>query len=428
MHNERITKKSVDKLVCPAGKDREFLWDSDLRGFGVCAFASGAKVYVVQYRKDGRSRRSTIGDHGRLTPDEARSEAKKTLGAVESGADPIAERRQARAVPTFAEVAEDFMQPAAKGKRKPGTLADYRAILDRHIKPAIGNTRIVDVKRSDVAALHAKLSDMPYLANRALAVVSSIWNWAAKREIVEYHANPAKGVDRFKEAKRERFLTSEEFGRLGDALREGETVGLPYEVDETKPKAKNAPKPENRRTKLDPYAVAAIRLLILTGARLREILEAKWEHVDFERGLLLLPDSKTGAKTVYLSTAALQLIRDLPRIERNPYLIPGAEEGAPRADLNRPWRAVIAAAGLKGVRIHDLRHSFASFGAGASLGLPVIGKLLGHTQPATTARYAHLDADPMRRAVETIGAQISSAMDRTPSAEVVDLSSRRTAK
>ena len=164
--------------------------------------------------------------------------------------------------------------------------------------------------------------------------------------------------------------------------------------------------------KLDPFAVAAIRLLILTGARLREILDAQWSYVDFERGILFLPDSKTGRKPVYSSAAAQAVLAALPRIEGNPHIIAGAKDGAPRADLNRPWAAVRRAAGLEGVRLHDLRHSFASVGAGASMGLPIIGKLLGHSQAATTARYAHLDADPLRRAVDTIGATIAAAMER----------------
>lgn len=196
-------------------------------------------------------------------------------------------------------------------------------------------------------------------------------------------------------------------------------------MDDTKPKAKHAPKTDKRRSKLDPYAVAAIRLLILTGARLREILDAHWQHVDLERGVIFLADSKTGRKAVYLSATAQALLASLLRIDGNSHIIAGAKDGAPRADLKKPWRAVTKAAGLEGIRLHDLRHSFASFGAGASLGLPIIGKLLGHSQPATTARYAHLDADPMRRAVETIGTTISAAMNRKPGAEIVTL--KRTA-
>ena len=419
----RISKRSVDALACPSGKDREFLWDDALAGFGVAAFRSGKKTYVAQFRKDGRSRRVAIGYHGRLTPDEARSQAKTVLGQVEQGADPADERRKARAVRTFREVAEDFMREHVEAKRKSRTHSDYRALLDKRILPAIGNTRIVDLRRGDVARLHSKLSAAPYPANRSLALISTIWNWASQSEEVALADNPAaaKRIERYPEQGRERYLTSEELARLGDALREGENIGLPYAVDETKAKARNAPKPESRRVKLDTHAVAAIRLLILTGARLREILDAQWSQVDLERGVIFLTDSKTGRKPIYLSAAAQAVLTAIPRVKGNPHIIAGALEGAPRADLNKPWRAVRRAANLDGVRIHDLRHSFASFGAGASLGLPIIGKLLGHSQPGTTHRYAHLDADPMRRAVETIGATISAAMNGRTGAEIVPL-------
>lgn len=417
----RISKRAVDALTCPAGKDRAFLWDDDLAGFGVAAFPTGRKVYVAQYRQHGRSRRVTIGDHGRLTPDEARSEAKMLLGAVEKGADPVAERLAARAVQTFAEVSADFLSLHVAAKRKGRTMNEYDALLRGHVLPAIGSKRILDVRRADVAKLHGKLVDKPYQANRALALVSAIWNWSARRGDVELADNPAKGIERYPEQGRERFLTSEELGRLGDALRLAETDGLPWDVDETGPKAKHLAKPENRRVKLDPFAVAAIRLLILTGARLREILDAQWSNVDLERGILFLPDSKTGKKPVYLSAAAREVLASLPRIEGNPHIIAGAKDGAPRADLKKPWAAVCRAAGLDGVRRHDLRHSFASFCAGASLGLPIIGKLLGHSQAATTHRYAHLDADPLRRAVDTIGATLSAAMEGRKGADVFEL-------
>lgn len=410
MPQGRISKRSVDALGCPPDKDRLFLWDDALAGFGVAAFPTGKKTYVAQFRRDGRSRRVAIGDHGRLTPEEACSRAKKMLGHVEQGIDPIEERRKARAMRTLCEVSAEFMRVHVQTKRKQRTVHEYQAILDRHILPTLGNVRLVELRRADVARLHAKLSNAPYAANRAVALVSSIWNWAAKRDEVGFADNPAKGVERNPERRRERFLTVEELRRLGDALREGETVGLAWTVDEKTPTSKHVPK-ENRRTIIDPYAVGAIRLLLFTGARLREILDAQWRHVDLARGIIHLPDSKTGAKPVYLSAAARKILSSLPHITGNPYIIPGEKDGAPRADLKKPWAAVTRAAGVQGVRIHDLRHSFASFGAGASLGLPIIGKLLGHSQAATTHRYAHLDADPMRRAVETIGATISAAME-----------------
>lgn len=429
MSKRTISKRSVEALRCPSTKDRVFLWDNALAGFGVAAFPptarmpEGRKVYVAQFRLNGRSRRMKLGEHGRITPDQARSLAKQTLGAVERGKDPIEERRRERAVRTFKAVADEFIDLHAKAKRKSRTADDYEALLRLHILPAIGSRRVTDVRRADVAKLHAKLSAKPETGNRCLAVISSVWNWAARRDEVKREDNPARGIERNPETRRERFLTSDEIVRLGDTLRLAETAGLPWAVDENAPNAKHVPK-KNRLTAIDPHAAAAIRLLILTGARVSEILTARWDAIDWERGLLLLADSKTGAKAIYLPAPALALLADLPRVNGNPYIIAGQAprkpkpepdgkkaDGRARADLKKPWAAVAKHAGLEGVRLHDLRHSFASIGAGASLGLPIIGKLLGHTQPATTARYSHLDADPLHRAANLIGGHIAAALD-----------------
>ena len=232
---------------------------------------------------------------------------------------------------------------------------------------------------------------------------------------------------------KERFLSPDELSSLGDALRCAETEGIPWIVDETRPTAKHVPK-KNRIRVMDTHAVAAIRLLILTGARPREILSAKWEYVDFERGIMRLPDSKTGKKAIYLSAAALAVLNAISRVKDNPYIIPGENrprnrgepkhEPAPRANLKRPWVAVSRVEKLSNVRIHDLRHSFAGMGAGASLGLPITGNLLGRTQAAPTARYSHLNADPLRRAAEIIGGQIAAAM-AGQKAEIADIQTAR---
>jgi integrase len=318
-------------------------------------------------------------------------------------------------------------------KRKPRTAEEYQRLLDLHIVPALGARPITTIHKMDISRWHSGLADRPATANRALALLSAIWNWAAGRDEVLEAANPVRGVEHFPERPKERYLSIDELTRLGDVLRRAETVGLPWAVDEAKPTAKHLPKGP-RLSRLDIYAVAAIRLLILTGARLREILHAKWEYVDWDRSLMHLPDSKTGKKTIYLPSPALTVLQSLPRDGKSPYLIPSSTpwkrdgtkeqlEFKPRADLKKPWSAICRVAELQCVRIHDLRHSFAALGAGASLGLPMIGKLLGHTQPATTARYAHLDADPMKRAANLIGDQIAAAMDR-PAATVLPLRPR----
>jgi integrase len=414
MYDRRITKRLVDSLK-PTGCDR-FVWDDTLIGFGVRVQLTGTKSYVVKYRAgSGRgapTRRVTLGKVGTLTPDEARTLARRTLGAVAHGRDPAALKAAERRASTLRELAEIFLAEHVEAKRKRTTATHYRSLLENVVLPELGSRKAEQVTPSNLAELHAKMRNRPYQANRMLEVVGSLYSFAGKRKILPLGFNPARGIEQYPEKGRERFLSGAELSRLGDAVREAEAVGLPYEIDDTKPTAKHAPKEANRRTQIGPYAAAAVRLLILTGARLREILHLKWEHVDLERGLLLLPDSKTGKKAIVLNAPALDILANLPRV--GTYVIAGETAGTneekPRADLNRPWRAIRKRAGLNGLRIHDLRHTHASVGAGLGLGLPIIGKLLGHTQPSTTARYAHLDADPLRRASEHIGTRLAAAM------------------
>jgi integrase len=423
----KITKRLVDAFRAEPVDCTVF--DTVDLGFVLRVRKTGGVSYAVEYKaargRGAPTKRVTIGHVGKMTPEVARAEAKKVLGSVAHGEDPAAEKTRQRRSLSLSEVIEIFLAQHAEAKRKASTAAWMRDALERIVEPALGSMKLDAVTRPAVARLHSSMSDRQVQANRTLAILSALYSWAGKSGYAAEGYNPARGVEKFPESGRERFLTRGELSRLGDALRQAETAGLPYAVDETKPGAKHAADPSKRRTKLDPFAVAAIRLLIFTGARLREILHAKWEHVDFERGVILLPDSKTGKKTIYLSAAALEILAGLPRLVGNPYVFPGGVEGKPRADLKKPWASVAKAAGLDGVRIHDLRHSFASFGAGASMGLPIIGKLLGHSQPATTARYAHLDADPMHRAVETIGATIGAALNGVESGDVTPIPVRR---
>jgi integrase len=410
----RITKRLVDGLKAEGAE--YFAWDADLKGFGVRVQASGAKSYVVKYSAgSGRgapTRRMTLARVGKVTPDEARDLAKKTLGSVAHGADPAAQKKADRRAETLNEVAAMFLAQHVDAKRKASTAKQYRDALERLVLPGLGMRKAGKVTVPDIAKLHAKLGHHPHQANRMLSVVASLYGFAEKHHLVPLGTNPARGIDKYPEESRERFLSTDELARLGDAIREAETVGLAYVVDRMGPKTERAAKEENRLTVIGPHAAAAVRLLILTGARLREVLHLKWDHVDFQRGMLLLPDSKTGKKAVVLNAPALDVLSNLPRV--GSYVIAGQAAGTdkeqPRADLKRPWAAVAKRAGLEAVRIHDLRHTHASVGAGAGLGLPIIGKLLGHSQASTTARYAHLDADPLRRASDRIGSHIATAM------------------
>ena len=413
----RLTKRVVDQVM--PGTKPVFVWDNELRGFGLRVEPTGTRTFVLRYRlrhlgPSGPKRFLTIGRYGPLTVDQAREKAKATLGAVSLGQDPAAQLAKGKAETTFAATVDMFLIEHVAKKRKATTGADYGALLRNYAVPAFGSSKLTAVTRADVARLHSGLSEKPYQANRLVAVIGSLYSFAERRELVPEHFNPARKIDKFKEERRERFLSTVELGRLGRAINEGETVGIAWQVDLEKPASKHLVRPENRRTLLSPEVSAALRLLILTGARLREILGLRWEWVDLERGLLLLPDSKTGRKSIVLNSAAQSVLAGLPQTGQ--YVVPGKDPDQPRADLKKPWELVCAHAGLTGVRLHDLRHTFASVGAGASLGLPIVGKLLGHTQAQTTARYAHLDADPLRKASNTIGEQLHAALTGTPRA------------
>ena len=224
---------------------------------------------------------------------------------------------------------------------------------------------------------------MPYQANRVLAVLSKMFNLAERWGLRPDGSNPCRHVEKFGERKRERMLSASELSRLGEALAGHDG---------------------------SPFVAGAVKLLIFTGARLGEILGLRWDWVDLDRGEARLPDSKSGAKTLHLPPPALAALATLPRIEGNSFVIVGHRAGAPLVNLEKPWRAIRATAGLDDFRLHDLRHAFASIAASSGLGLPIIGKILGHTQPATTARYAHLASDPVKAAAAAVAEKIASAM------------------
>jgi len=239
------------------------------------------------------------------------------------------------------------------------------------------------VTRRDIAKFHHARRETPIEANRALAVTSTLFNFAERIGYRPDGSNPCRHVEKYPQRHRERFLSADELARLGDAL-------AVYECS--------------------PYAVAAVKLLVFTGARLGEILGLRWEWIDFERGEARLPDSKTGAKTVHFPPPALAALSELPRIEGNPHVIVGRVPGAALVNLDKPWRAIRKHAGLDDVRLHDLRHAFASIAASSGMGLPIIGKMLGHTQAATTNRYAHLASDPVKAAAAAVAGKIAAAM------------------
>ena len=321
------------------------------------------------------------------------------IGSVRLGADPAAQRSEERAGLTVRELGDLFLKTHVEAKRKPATLRNYKALLNQYVYPAIGTKRAAEVKRIEIARLHFDMARVPQQANRMLATLKSMYSVAERRGLTADNFNPARRIEMYPEKARERFLKTSEIEKIGVAIR---AVLLGSVAD---------PRHPGKPASITPFAAAALRLLMFTGCRVSEIIKLRWEDYDAERGLLMLPDSKTGRRVVVLNGPAVEELEHLPRSANNPFVIQGKKAGAAMTDIDRPWRIVLHHAGLKGVRLHDLRHTFASVGAGASLGLPIVGKLLGHTQASTTARYAHLDSDPLRRASELIGGRIAASLD-----------------
>ena len=390
----RITKRAVDALCA---REREYmLWDHAVKGFGVRVHPSGRKVYIVKYRHHGRVVKKTIGPHGAIPPAAARAHAAEIITAARTGRDPtgrdLREKdatgrgvpRQAHTAPTIRDLAGRFLEEYVPAHCKPRTAHSYRGSITRHVLPRLGGRQIVEVTRSDVVALHHEMRAIPYAANHALGILSIMFTAAEIWGLRPEGSNPCRHVKRFRVGKSERFLSDEEYRRLGAVLHRAEKTGTEA-----------------------ASAVAAVRLLMLTGCRLSEIMTLRWEDVDLEAAELRLPDSKTGAKVVHLGGPAVAVLRGMTRVEGNPWVIAGRRPGSRVASLHYPWGRIRKRAGLDDVRLHDLRHSFASGGLLVGEGLPMIGKLLGHSQMQTTARYAHLADDPVKAAADRIASRIA---------------------
>ena len=383
----KLTKRVVDAAEIRTAD--YFLWDDELPGFGLRIMPSGRKGYTVQFRAGRRSRRMSLGPSTVLSCEQARNRAMAIIAAAKGGDDPAAKRDAERQAVTVKELAKRFDEEHITLRVKTTTGKGYRRLLEKTILPAIGNLRITDVTRADIAKLHHDQRHIPYEANRCLEVVSKMFTLAEMWGLRPDGTNPRKHIKKYPEEKRERFLSQAEMRRVGEVLRDMEAEGVEL-----------------------PSAIAAVRLLMLTGCRLGEIINLKWEHVDLTDRALRLPDSKTGAKVVHLGQAPIEVLAKIVKVPRNPWVIVGTLPGARLSDLQPFWQRVRARAGLKDARIHDLRHTFASTAVASGHGLPMIGKLLGHTQVQTTARYAHLAADPVRLAADTVSGQIAENITR----------------
>lgn len=379
MPKVRLSKSIVDKLSAP--KTELLYWDRSLAGFGVRIKPNGTKSYVVQYRSrsSGRSRRKTIGQHGPLMSfSQARDIATGLLSDVLRGGDPVADTAILRAAPNLHSLAQQYLELHAVPKKRPKSVKNDRLMLNRLILPKLGNHKVSEIGHIDIQALHNGLKSTPYQANRALALLSKMfelsikWGWRAD--------NPAKGIQKYHEEKRHRWLSDEELGKLTNAL-------------DIHPNQK---------------AANTIRFQLLTGARIGEVLSAKWQDFDLHRGVWVKPSHHTKQKRTEhlpLSTAARELLANIQDLAGNggELLFPGKSGDKPISDLKKFWRTIMKSAEIEDYRIHDNRHTHASHLVSSGTSLAIVGRLLGHTNPMTTQRYAHLSDDPLREAAESFG-------------------------
>lgn len=407
----RLTKTAVE-AIAPGSRD-VYAWDEAVAGFGCKITPAAKRIYVLKYRANGGQRWLTLGRHGEITTEQARIKAVKLRGAIAEGIDPSRIRDDRVAEPTINELADRYLSEHAEVRKKPSSAEEDRRNLALHVRPTLGETKAGDVTRQDILRLHHKLRATPTAANRVNAVLGKMFELAEAWGIRPEASNPCRRIQKYKESSRDRFLSTDELNRLGKALDAAERDGE------------------------HPSGIAIIRLLLLTGCRRNEILTLQWSFVDFEHGCLRLPDTKTGAKVVHLGPPALDLLAGLPRFT-GPFVFPVARGTNVSRDrsrrvgaghfvgIERIWQRARARAGIEDVRLHDLRHTFASWSVMGGASLHMVGQLLGHRQPGTTARYAHFAAAPQMAAAARVAGSIAGALRGKPAAgAVVGLRRRR---
>jgi integrase len=378
----KLTKAVVDRLVYQQeGNERCVIWDALLPGFGVRVYPSGRKAFILSYRVHGRKRLLTLGMYGALTLDQARSLARVRLGEATVGEDPVEQRKKARHGETVRHLCEAYLERHAVHKR---SLRDDQRRIEQRILPGWGNRKVDSITRADVAALHTKIgATAPYEANRVVALISKMFELGRRWGFVlENAANPAHGIDKFREHTRDRWVTHEELPRVTAAIAEEPNL----------------------------YVRAALWLYLLTGVRKTELLTVRWADVDMVRCELRLPETKAGRiHYVPLSAPAMSLLERMPREEGNPHLLPSTKvPGHHLVNIEKPWRRVRKAAGVEDVRLHDLRRTVGSWLAQAGNSLPLIGRVLGHTNASTTQIYARLGDDPAKKALDAHGLMITA--------------------
>ncbi|MBT4880404.1 MAG: tyrosine-type recombinase/integrase [Alphaproteobacteria bacterium] len=378
--SKKLLKRYVES-ISPHKSKEILVWDSELKGFGLRIFPTGRKTYFVQYRnQSARTRRKKIGVHGSITAELAREEAKKTLGDVAKGRDPSRERKERISIPTIRDLAHEYLENYAKPNKREESCKIDKRMIENFILPRWQDNKIDEISSHDVQLLHNSLKETPYAANRLRALLSKMYNLAIQWQWAK--ENPVNGVQKYQEYKRTRWLNDEELERLWKVL----------------------------NTYHNQTVSNIVRVLLLTGARVGEVLGASWEQIDLDKGVWTKPAHTTKQKRMEylpLSPQAHTLLKEMRKETHGEYLFPGKVEGRPLQTIKKAWNTIRNRANIPNVRIHDLRHTHASHLVSSGLSLSIVGKLLGHTQASTTQRYAHLADEPLRQAASVFGEKIS---------------------
>jgi integrase len=407
----KLTKRIVDESK--PGAKPYLVWDGEVRGFGLLVLPSNVKTYILQYRNEARrSRRLTIGRHGTLTVDEARDFAREAAVTVAKGGDPVASRRSFREAPLVSELLERYYEEHVLLHNAPSTQKDVKVVIKNHLRPKLGSIKVNDLTRADVSKIHVAMKVTPRRANQVLAIFSKALSLAELWGYRTQHSNPCVGIKRYPEHHRTRFLRDEEVQRLQATLKEAETIGLPWNVEGNR--SKHLAKENNRRTVLTWQVVGIIRLLLLTGARLGEIISLRWADVDRELGTIALPKKKGGMREPYpASEVSFELLATFPKYEHSPFVFPRDSDPSrhiTREVMESTWQRVRRRAQIEDVRMHDLRHTVGTYAAQTGVSGFIVRDLLRHTSITTTGRYANFDASPVREVANTVSQRIAAAM------------------
>jgi integrase len=414
----KITKRSVDSLE-PATGGALIRYDDKLAGFGVRVMPSGRRFYFARYRnKHGRSRWFTIGEHGKVTAEAARKKAQRILQTVAvDGRDPSGEREAFRAAPTVSDLLDRYVKEHLEQRCRSRTIESFKGIVERNIRPELGHLKVAAVTRQDMHKLHAAKSETPRQANMVLSVCSKVFNLAEVWEMRPEGSNPCRKIERYRENHRERFLSGEELARLGATLRQAESRGL---------LRKNGVPTLYRRV-----TTATIELLLFTGCRLSEVLNLKWEQVDFADGKITLLMTKSGRpQQVTMNAPARQVLRELEATKSSEWVLPSVsstKRALSKAGIEAAWQKIRRAAQLDDVRLHDLRHTVGTYAAQSGANAFLVRDLLRHKNLAMTSRYVNRADDPVRTLSDQVGERISAAMACRPVAEVVPLKGGKSA-